>query len=83
MSMELSVGTRVRSREGPDRVPEDKAFDVFQRHPTGGLPGVRRARGSGAICPAILVHGQGVVRFGALVFCTSAHEVDAIVHLTD
>ena len=68
-----------------DLVPSGELLRIFQRHPAGRhrAPVVVIAGTTRAVRPAILVHRQGVVRFGSLVFRTSAIEVDAIVHQTD
>ena len=79
----LSVGSADRRIDLTDRVPLDELLRVFQRDAAGRAPLVPVASTSWAVGPAVFVHGQGIVRFGTLMFCTSAHEVDAIVHLTD
>src|SRR6185503_3658511 len=57
-----------------------KPFRVVQGHAAGRLPVMPVIGTSRAVRPAVLVHGQSVVRLGAPVLTTSADEVDAIVH---
>ena len=81
--VKLSVGTLIGRVGETDRMTSDKLLHVVQRHSAGRPPVVVLAGTGGAVRPAVFVHGEGVVRFGALVFRTSADEVDAIVHQTD
>ena len=86
MSVEvgLSVGALTSRIGWTDRMRLlDEPFGIVQGH-TAGEPPVVGLRGAGrAVRPAVLVHGQRVVRLGTLVFGTSANEVNAIIHLTD
>src|SRR2546421_12568625 len=82
---ELSVGTRVRRAVDSQRLPSDELLHKLQRQSACGYraPVVLVAGPSGAVRPAIFVHRQGIVRFGALMFRTSAVEVDDVVHHSD
>ena len=79
----LSVGALVRQSDGIDRVWSYEPLRVVQRQAAGRPPVMGRAGTARAVRPAVLVHRQGVVRFGPLMVRTSADEVDAIVHQND
>ena len=78
--MELSVGALTGRINLTVRFPADEPLRLVQRHAAGRPPVVVLAGARRAVRPAVVVHRQGVVRFGPLVFRPSADEIDAIVH---
>ena len=76
----LSVGG-LRRRTGETNLGLlGETLRVVQGQAASRLPVMSVIGTSQAIRPAVLVHGQAVVRLGATVLHASADEVDAIVH---